>query len=240
MAKFQLLNPVLRVVGQKYDERGIPVGEINRNVQNAGNKYLYSQLINLDCPWEGTQTYTSFQKPVVAIFEPLLSMQHGGIGQTDQAIPEMFQTIEGCYVSWKSPQPFYKKHLSAHPANPAKGTPAIMAGDIVKQGGVPVIYTELVVFCQYYYDSRGEKQWMRGSTPEEVGEQHSVTTVFQLTTLVHQQQSNLNNKKQLEDKLSTQLILTNNRNSKLSLNKLNHSLYKAQLNSKVPHLARNH
>lgn len=38
MAKFQLLNPVLRVVGQKYDERGIPVGEINRNVQNAGNK----------------------------------------------------------------------------------------------------------------------------------------------------------------------------------------------------------
>lgn len=108
MAKFQLLNPVLRVVGQKYDEKGIPVGEINRNVQNAGNKYLYSQLINLDCPWEGTQTYTSFQKPVVAIFEPLLSMQHGGIGQTDQAIPEMFQTIEGCYVSWKSPQPFYK------------------------------------------------------------------------------------------------------------------------------------
>ena len=69
MAKFQLLNPVLRVVGQKYDEKGIPVGEINRNVQNAGNKYLYSQLINLDCPWEGTQTYTSFQKPVVAIFE---------------------------------------------------------------------------------------------------------------------------------------------------------------------------
>lgn len=169
MAKFQLLNPVLRVVGQKYDENGIPVGEINRNVQNAGNKYLYSQLINLDCPWEGTQTYTSFQKPVVAIFEPLLSIQHGGIDQTDQAIPEMFQTIEGCYVSWKSPQPFYKKHLSAHPANPAKGTPAIMAGDIVKQGGVPVIYTELVVFCQYYYDSRGEKQWMRGSTPEEVG-----------------------------------------------------------------------
>ena len=169
MAKFQLLNPVLRVVGQKYDEEGIPVGEINKNIQNAGNKYLYSQLINLDCPWEGTQTYTSFQKPVVAIFEPLLSMQHGGIGQTDQAIPEMFQTIEGCYVSWKSPQPFYKKHLSAHPANPAKGTPAIMAGDIVKQGGVPVIYTELVVFCQYYYDSRGEKQWMRGSTPEEVG-----------------------------------------------------------------------
>ena len=38
MAKFQLLNPVLRVVGQKYDEKGIPVGEINRNVQNAGNK----------------------------------------------------------------------------------------------------------------------------------------------------------------------------------------------------------
>ena len=26
MAKFQLLNPVLRVVGQKYDEKGIPVG----------------------------------------------------------------------------------------------------------------------------------------------------------------------------------------------------------------------
>lgn len=169
MAKFQLLNPVLRVVGQKYDEKGVPVGELNKNVQNAGNKYLYSQLINLDCPWEGTQTYTSFQKPVVAIFEPLLSIQHGGLGQTDQAIPEMFQTIEGCYVSWKSPQPFYKKHLSAHPANPAKGTPAIMAGDIVKQGGVPVIYTELVVFCQYYYDSRGEKQWMRGSAPEEVG-----------------------------------------------------------------------
>lgn len=35
MAKFQLLNPVLRVVGQKYDEKGIPVGEINRIV--SGN-----------------------------------------------------------------------------------------------------------------------------------------------------------------------------------------------------------
>ena len=32
MAKFQLLNPVLRVVGQKYDEKGIPVGELNKNV----------------------------------------------------------------------------------------------------------------------------------------------------------------------------------------------------------------
>ena len=169
MAKFQILNPTLRTVGQKYDEKGAPVGAINPNVQNSGKKYLYAQLINLDCPWEGTQVYTSFEPQVVAIFEPLLSIQHGGVAQADQPIPEMFQTLEGCYISWKSPQPFYKKHLSAHPANPAKGLPAIMAGDLVKQGGVPVVYTELIVFCQYYYDSRGEKQWMRGKTPEEVG-----------------------------------------------------------------------
>lgn len=169
MAKFQLLNPVLRVIGQKYGQDGKPVGAVNPNVQNSGNKYVYSQLINLDCPWEGTQVYTSFQANVVALFEPLLSIQHGGLAQADQPIPEMFQTIEGCYVSWKSPQPFYKRHLSPHPANPAKGTPAIQAGEIVKQGGVPVIFTELVVFCQYYYDSRGEKQWMKGCTPEDVG-----------------------------------------------------------------------
>lgn len=169
MARFKLLNPVLRVVGQKYDENGQQVGALNPNVQNSGKKYLYSQLINQDCPWEGAQIYTSFEPQVVAVFEPLLSIAKGGVAQADQPIPEMFQTIEGCYITWKSPQPFYKKHLSAHPANPAKGLPKIAAGEIVKQGGVPVVYTELVVFCQYYYDSRNEKQWMRGRTPEEVG-----------------------------------------------------------------------
>lgn len=169
MARFSLLNPVIRKVGQKYDINGKPEGPLNTNVQNAGNEYLYAMLINDNCPWEGTQVYTSFQPNVVAVFKPLLSIDKGGSAETDQPIPEQFTKLNGCYVTWTSPQPFYKKHLSAHPANPRTGTPAIKAGDLVKSNGVPVIFTELTVFCQYYFNEMNEKQWMKGCTPEEVG-----------------------------------------------------------------------
>lgn len=169
MAQYKLLNPTLRIVGQKYDEKGNPVGVINPNVKNAGNKYLYALLSNINCPWEGSQVYTSFLPNVVTVFEPLLPINKNGVAQQEQPIPQELQIIQGCYVMWKSPQPFYKKHLSAHPANPAKNMPAVNAGDIVKIDGQPVIYTELPVFCQYYIDEMGEKQWMRACTPEEVG-----------------------------------------------------------------------
>lgn len=169
MAQFSLLNPSIRKVGQKYDVNGNPQGPLNTNVQNAGNEYLYAQLLNDNCPWEGTQVYTSFQPNVVAVFKPLLPINKGGEAQVEQPIPSQFTKINGCYVTWTSPQPFYKKHLSSHPANPKTGAKAIMAGDIVKSNGVPVVFTELIVFCQYYFNEMGEKQWMRGCTPEEVG-----------------------------------------------------------------------
>lgn len=169
MAQFSLINPSLRIIGQRYNAQGKPEGAPNTTVQNAGKKYLYAQLMNNNCPWEGTQVYTSFLDNVVAIFEPLLPIDKGGTAPTEQPIPDAFKTLSGCYVSWKSPQPFYKKHLSAHPANPRTGSPAVNQGDIVKQGGVPVVFTEIVVFCQYYFDEMGEKQWIRGGSPEEVG-----------------------------------------------------------------------
>ena len=34
----------------------------------------------------------------------------------------------------------------------------------------PILYTTLRIFCQYYIDEFGEKQWIRGGSPEEVGQ----------------------------------------------------------------------
>lgn len=171
MAQFKLLNPTLRVVGQKYDLQGKPVGQLNTQVQNAGKKYLYSQLINLNNVWEGTSVYTNFEPNVIAALEPLLPIDKGGTAQAEVPLPEEFTKITGCHVRWVAPQPFYKKHLSAHPANPVKGTPEIHAGDIVKQGGIPVVFTELVVFCHYYLDEFNQKQWSAGRDPESVARQ---------------------------------------------------------------------
>lgn len=171
MARYQLINPRLRTIGQRYNPiTGAPEGGIDQTKQNAGQKYLYAEMINKDCPWEEAAVFTSFRKATVEIVEPLLSIARGGTAQQDQPLPDYMQTITGCYVAWVAPQPFYKKHLSAHPANPRTGEPAVNPGDLVTRGGKPVLFTTLTVFCQYYIDELGQKQWMRGASPDEAGQ----------------------------------------------------------------------
>lgn len=160
MARYKIIEPQIKVVEQ--------------GKQNAGTKYLLAKLQNALCLWEEPQTFTCFIQPIVNLFTPLLSIQHGGTAQADQPIPEELQMVTGCWIDWCPPQKFYKQHLSSHPARPATATQpareAIQAGSLVMKGGKPILYTTLRIFCQYYTDEFGEKQWIRGGSPEEVGQ----------------------------------------------------------------------
>lgn len=160
MARYRILNPVIKTVEQ--------------GKQNAGKKYLVAELQNTMCVWEPTQTFTCFIDAIVAAFTPLLSIAHGGTAQQDAQLPEELSTVTGCWIDWVPPQKFYKQHLSSHPAQPATPTraarPAIQAGELVKKGDTPILYTTLRIFCQYYLDEFNEKQWIRGGSPEEVGQ----------------------------------------------------------------------
>lgn len=159
MARYKIIEPQIKVVEQ--------------GKQNAGTKYLLAKLQNALCLWEEPQTFTCFIQPIVNLFTPLLSIQHGGTAQADQPIPEELQMVTGCWIDWCPPQKFYKQHLSSHPARPATATQpareAIQAGSLVMKGGKPILYTTLRIFCQYHMDEFGEKQWIRGGSPEEVG-----------------------------------------------------------------------
>lgn len=160
MARYKIIEPQIKVVEQ--------------GKQNAGTKYLLAKLQNALCLWEEPQTFTCFIQPIVNLFTPLLSIQHGGTAQADQPIPEELQMVTGCWIDWCPPQKFYKQHLSSHPARPATATQpareAIQAGSLVMKGGKPILYTTLRIFCQYYMDEFREKQWIRGGSPEEVGQ----------------------------------------------------------------------
>ncbi len=160
MAKYRIINPVIKTV---------PAGK-----QNAGGKYLIAKLQNTMCIWEIPHTYTCFNPLIVEALTPLLSMQNGGIAQENQPIPEELATITGCWVDWQPAQKFYKQHLSDHQARPATPTqaarPAIKAGELVKKGNEPILFTTLRIFCQYYIDEFGEKTWLIGESPEEVGQ----------------------------------------------------------------------
>lgn len=160
MARYKIIEPQIKVVEQ--------------GKQNAGTKYLLAKLQNALCLWEEPQTFTCFIQPIVNLFTPLLSIQHGGTAQADQPIPEELQMVTGCWIDWCPPQKFYKQHLSSHPARPATATQpareAIQAGSLVMKGGKPILYTTLRIFCQYYMDEFGEKQWTRGGSPEEIGQ----------------------------------------------------------------------
>lgn len=161
MAQYNILNPVLKV---------IPEGK-----QNAGKKYLYASLQNAKCIWETPQTFTNFNENVVKAFEQVLPINKGGLAQTEQPIPPELATVTGHWVDYMPTQKFYKQHLSDHapvppsPTNP-QGRPAIKAGELVKKNGIPIQYDTLRVFCLYYLDEFNEKQYLRGESPQEVGQ----------------------------------------------------------------------
>lgn len=161
MAQYNVLNPVLKTIAE--------------GKQNAGQKYLYASLQNKNCIWETPQTFTSFNPNVVKAYEQLLPVDKGGTAQTAQAIPSELSTVMGHWADYMPPQKFYKQHLSDHapvppsPTNP-QGRPAIKAGELVKKNGIPIIYDTLRVFCLYYLDEKGERNYAKGESPIEVGQ----------------------------------------------------------------------
>ena len=161
MAQYNILNPELKTIEQ--------------GRQNAGKKYLYASLQNAKCIWENPQTFTNFNENVVKAFEKLLPISKGGLAQEEKPIPPELSTVTGHWVDYVPTQEFYKQHLSDRapvppsPINP-QGKPAIKAGELVKKNGVPIKYNVLRVFCLYYLDEFGEKQYLRGESPQEVGQ----------------------------------------------------------------------
>lgn len=150
MARFRLSN--------------VQIKTVTKEGSNKGRKYMIADLINLQCPFEGAQKYSSFLESIVNILEPLLPVSKGGTAQTEQPLPAELAEINGCFAEFTPAQKFYKTHLSDHPEL------GIKAGDIVKKDGKPIIYEKLIVFCQYYTDEYGQKAWMKGASPDEAGQ----------------------------------------------------------------------
>lgn len=160
MAQYNLLNPELKTI-----QKG----------PNTGKKYLYASLQNAKCIWETPQTFTNFNENVVKAFEKLLPINKGGLAQQELPIPPELTTVTGHWVDFVPTQKFYKQHLSDHapvppsPTNP-NGRPAIKAGELVKKNNIPIVYDTLRVFCLYYLDEFGERNYPHGESPQEVGQ----------------------------------------------------------------------
>lgn len=158
----------------KYEIKDAVIKTVEAGKQNAGKKFLVAQLQNTLCIWEETQTFTCFIDIIVNAYAQLLPISKGGLAQAEQPIPEQLKYVTGCWIDWEPAQQFYKQHLSNHEARPATATsaarPAIRAGELVKKGDTPIVYTKLRIFCVYYIDEFNEKQFVRGGSPEEVGQ----------------------------------------------------------------------
>lgn len=160
MAQYNILNPELKTI---------------QNGPNTGKKYLYASLQNAKCIWETPQTFTSFNENVVKAFEKLLPINKGGLAQQELPIPPELTTVTGHWADFVPTQKFYKQRLSDYapvppsPTNP-NGRPAIKAGELVKKNNIPIVYDTLRVFCLYYLDEFGKKNYLRGESPQEVGQ----------------------------------------------------------------------
>lgn len=160
MAQYKLIEPEIRTV-----EEG---------KQNAGKKYLVAKLVNKLCIWDEPQTFACFNDVIVNAYINLLPINKGGIAEAAQPIPQEMAEITGHWVDYIPEQKFYKQHLSSHSARLATATsvarPAIKVGDLVGKNGIPTIFSKLRVFCIYFIDEEGERNYVRGGSPEEVGQ----------------------------------------------------------------------
>lgn len=160
MAQYKLIEPEIRTV-----EEG---------KQNAGKKYLVAKLVNKLCIWDEPQTFACFNDVIVNAYINLLPINKGGIAEVAQPIPQEMAEITGHWVDYIPEQKFYKQHLSSHSARLATATsvarPAIKVGDLVGKNGIPTIFSKLRVFCIYFIDEEGERNYVRGGSPEEVGQ----------------------------------------------------------------------
>lgn len=146
--------------------------------QNAGKEFIRAKIKNVKALYEDAQTFMCFQEDIVNALKQYIDVNHGGTSQQATAIPAEFN-VTGCWCDYIPATPFYKRHLTNHPAtaptaqNP-KGRPEVKAGQFVRDNdgwGNPIIYKALRVFCQYYIDDDGSKVWIRGCGPDEAGQQ---------------------------------------------------------------------
>ena len=177
MARYLLSDVKLIPIGLKVDANGQQSIDKSKNPDGT-RKFLRGILTNTACFWDKPKVFVDFVPEHIEVFANYLSIANGGTQQEDQPLPENMRYVSGCWIDWKAPQPFYKKHLSDHPARPATATqvarPAIKAGSFVcgADNKTPIVYTELRMFCQYFIDPEtGEKTWIPGSSPNEIGNQ---------------------------------------------------------------------
>lgn len=173
MARYLLQDVKLIPVGLMAD------GQIDRRKNPDGTrKFLKGTLINTASFWDKPKTFVAFEPMHIAAISKYIGINNGGEAQQDQPLPDNIKYVSGCWVDWVAPVSFYKRHLSDHAAQPATATsaarPAIKAGTFVtaSDGRTPIMYKSLRLFCQYFIDDEtGEKTWIPGSSPEELGMQ---------------------------------------------------------------------
>ena len=149
MARFKLINLEIKTVTKEGD--------------NKGNVYLLADLINLSCPWDDPQKFSSFNKPMCELLKQYITIGKGGTAVTEQPIPDQYGIISGSFVEFTPPQKFYKTYLTDQPGR------GIKAGDLVSKDGIPVVYETLIVFVQSYIDDDKTKAYLKGGSPVEVG-----------------------------------------------------------------------
>lgn len=124
-------------------------------VNGANREYLHLTLSNENDIWGETINYVSHQERVIELYKTF--------NCEVSIMPEEFVTMYIDTVEWKSPVPFYKKHLVDHPQYGTK------KGDLLRNNGIPTTFNSLVLHCRYYYDENGIKQYSKSEHPVEVG-----------------------------------------------------------------------
>lgn len=143
----------------------VPAGK-----ENAGTKYVQGTLLNKMNLWENARQFVSFNQVMVEKLSKYLPTTQGGVATEAQPIPEELRTIAGEYVEWEYPGGlFYKTYPYARTLRNGK---TVNAGDKVcsPTTGQPLLFSKLTVFCMYGTDEFGQKKWLQGNNPNDVGQ----------------------------------------------------------------------
>lgn len=161
MARFKLSDASLKIITKG---------------PNKGQKYLIAQTLNLNDPYAVSRTFVSFTKAVVAIWDTLLPASKGGSAAAELPVPDNLAIIMGRYMTYKPATKFHKVYLYDRPEKGQK------AGDIMKIEERPVVFDTLEVFCRYFINDDGEKEWADGESPEKAGERAFKSYCIPITT----------------------------------------------------------
>ena len=97
--------------------------------------------------------FITFNQDHIALIKPYLAMSKGG----RLTIPEEYILIEGEFINYQFNFKFFKKS--------PKGT----CSEYYRNAdGTVQVFNSLIVFCQFYIDEFGQKQYLRHESPQEV------------------------------------------------------------------------